>query len=80
MANPVGVCRARWIENRTLYAYIDGMPGLIFWLLVAAAVVFFSVTTREDRAKMIETFWIIMMFLGALGVVLQLLRFGTVSF
>lgn len=55
------------------------MPTLIFWLLVIAAVVFFQLTTRAERRAMIETYWVIIVLLGALGFLWQFLRQGTFS-
>lgn len=56
------------------------MLAIIFWALVIAVVVFFKLTTREERSKMIETYWIIMLALGAFGFLLQFLMYGSISF
>ncbi|MGB3881987.1 MAG: hypothetical protein WA955_15565 [Diaphorobacter nitroreducens] len=63
----------------TTHAYPARMPTLIFWLLVIAAVVFFQLTTRAERRAMIETYWVIIVLLGALGFLWQFLRQGTFS-
>ena len=55
------------------------MPGIIFWLLVIAAVLFFKLTTPDERRSMIETYWLIIIGLGAVGFIWQFLRQGTLS-
>ncbi len=59
---------------------IQPMLAIIIWALVIAVVVFFKLTTREERSKMIETYWIIMLALGAFGFLLQFLMYGSISF
>ena len=55
------------------------MPAVLFWLLVIAAVLFFQLTTKAERRAMIETYWLIIIVLGAIGFAWQLLRQGTLS-
>mgnify|MGYP001256837848 CR=1 FL=1 len=55
------------------------MPGIVFWLLVIAAILFFHLTTKAERRAMVENFWIIIVILGAIGFAWQFLRQGTLS-
>lgn len=55
------------------------MPGIIFWLLVIAAILFFKLTTPAERRSMVETYWLIIIGLGAVGFIWQFLRQGTLS-
>lgn len=55
------------------------MPNIIFWLLVIAVIAFFKLTTKDQRRAMIQTYWIIIVLLGAIGFGWQLLRQGHLS-
>lgn len=44
-----------------------------------AAVLFFKLTTPDERRSMIETYWLIILGLGAVGFIWQFLRQGTLS-
>lgn len=77
---PHGGTRKQWIAQNDNWHYIAPMPTIIFWALAIAVVVFFKLTTREERSKMIETYWIIMLALGAFGFLLQFLMYGSISF
>ncbi|WP_423459978.1 hypothetical protein [Ottowia sp. VDI28] len=55
------------------------MPTLIFWILVVAVVLFFKLTTRAERRALVETYWVLIVLLGAAGFAWQLLRQGTIS-
>ena len=55
------------------------MPGIIFWLLVIAAILFFKLTTPAERRSMIETYWLIIIGLGAAGFIWQFMRQGYIS-
>lgn len=55
------------------------MPGIIFWLLVIAAILFFKLTTPAERRSMIETYWLISIGLGAAGFIWQFMRQGYIS-
>lgn len=52
------------------------MPTLIFWLLVVAAIVFMRLTTKEERRKMIEMYWMFILIIGTAGFAWQLLEWG----
>lgn len=56
------------------------MPTLIFWILVVVAVVFYLVTTKAQRRWLIETYWVVIVILGAVGFAWQLLRQGHLSY
>ena len=56
------------------------MLAIIFWALVIAAVTLFKMTSRVQRSKMIETYLVIMLMLGAAGFLLQFLMYGSISF
>jgi hypothetical protein len=53
------------------------MPGIIFWIIVIAIVVFFKVTTKKERHEMIVNYWIIIAIIGVLGFGYQLLTTGS---
>lgn len=55
------------------------MWGILFWVLVIAAVLFFKLTTKDERHNMVVNFWIIIALLGAGGFIWQFLRQGTLS-
>jgi Na+-transporting methylmalonyl-CoA/oxaloacetate decarboxylase beta subunit len=55
------------------------MPAILFWLLVIAVVLFLQLTTKAQRQAMIETYWLIIIALGAVGFIWQFLRQGTIS-
>ena len=55
------------------------MPAIIFWLAVIGIVIFTQLTTKEERADMWSSFWVIIVLLGAIGFAWQLLRQGTLS-
>ncbi|WP_343734545.1 hypothetical protein [Acidovorax sp.] len=56
------------------------MPALIFWVLVVAAVALYHITTKSQRSKAVETFWVIIFLVGIAGFVLQFLLYGSISF
>ncbi len=56
------------------------MPALLFWLIVIVLILFFRLTTREQRGNMVVNFWIVILALGALGFLHQLLTQGTLSY
>lgn len=74
-----GGCRCTRIAPRICPAYDAYMPGIIFWLLVIAAILFFKLTTPAERRSMVETYWLIIIGLGAVGFIWQFLRQGTLS-
>lgn len=55
------------------------MPGIIFWILVIAIVLFLKLTTKEERREMIINYWIFIVIIGALGFGYQILFRGTIS-
>lgn len=55
------------------------MPALIFWLVVIGLVIFYKLTTKAERRKMIETYWVVIVLLGVAGFAWQLLRQGHFS-
>lgn len=55
------------------------MPGIIFWLLAIAAILFFKLTTPDKRRSMIETYWLIIIGLGAVGFIWQFIQSGAIS-
>lgn len=57
-------------------AYHPAMPTLIFWLLVIAVVVFYQLTTKEERRKMIEAYWMFIFLIGTAGFAWQLLEWS----
>lgn len=73
------ICRDAWISFGQFRTYDAPMPGTIFWLLVIAAVLFFKLTTPAERRSMIETYWLIIIGLGAVGFIWQFMRQDTLS-
>jgi len=58
---------------------IRPMPTLIFWLVVIGLIIFYKLTTKAERHKMIETYWVVIVLLGVAGFAWQLLRQGHFS-
>ena len=52
------------------------MPTLIFWLLVIAAIVFYQLTTKEERRKMIEAYWMFIFLVCSAGFAWQILEWS----
>jgi hypothetical protein len=46
---------------------------------VIAAVLFFKLTTPDERRSMIETYWLIIIGLGGVGFIWQFIRRGAIS-
>lgn len=57
----------------------SAMPALIFWLVVIGLIIFYKLTTKAERRKMIETYWVVIVLLGVAGFAWQLLRQGHFS-
>lgn len=55
------------------------MPAIAFWLTVLGIVLFLQLTTKEERASMWSSLWVIIVMLGIVGFAWQLLRQGTLS-
>ena len=56
------------------------MPTIIFWAFVIALVIAYQMTTRSERSKAVETFWVIILLVGIVGFALQFLLHGSISF
>lgn len=59
--------------------YHAPMPGIIFWIIVIAIVLFFKLTTKKERSEMVVNYWMVIVIIGALGFGYQILFRGTIS-
>ena len=48
-----------------------------FWIICGAIVVYFKVTTKEQRNEWAIYFWMFVITFGALGFLYEILRSGT---
>ena len=55
------------------------MPGIVFWIIVIAIVLFLKLTTKQERSEMIVNYWMIIVIIGVLGFGYQILFRGTIS-
>lgn len=55
------------------------MPTLLFWLIVIAGILFWKLTTKDERRALVLNYWVILTLIGIIGFAAQLLRQGTFS-